>query len=386
MRYLKPYYYNDFKCIADKCPDTCCAGWQIVIDEETLEKYSSKKDEFSYRLKNSIDWAEGVFCQNNGRCAMLNDNNLCDLVTAKGEEALCKTCHMYPRHVEEFEGVREYSLSLSCPVAARIILEDINKLRFVIEENDEPDPLEDEFEDFDFFMYTQLEQAREVLFQIIQNRKLSVDERMAYIMDMACKLQKVVDEQEVYRMEDIAEEYKNINEKYLRDYDSYDGICNLTIKQNIRDKEGFEKIKSAYELFKELEVLRQDWPEIIEDLKKNLYNGNYEDYSGIREEFYKSFVDELSADRWDVFKEQLLMFFSYTYFLGAVYDDCVYSKLALATFSVCFIEEIIISEWIKNSMNISLDKCIELSYRYAREVEHSDDNLNILEEMFMDRI
>ena len=107
MRYVKPYYYNEFKCIADKCPDTCCAGWQIVIDDETLDKYSSEKDEFSHRLKNSIDWAEGVFHQNNGRCAMLNDNNLCDLVTAKGEGALCKTCHMYPRHIEEFEGVRE---------------------------------------------------------------------------------------------------------------------------------------------------------------------------------------------------------------------------------------------------------------------------------------
>ena len=175
MRYVKPYYYNDFKCIADKCPDTCCAGWQIVIDDETLEKYSNEKDEFSYRLKNSIDWGEGVFFQNNGRCAMLNDNNLCDLVTAKGEGGLCRTCHMYPRHIEEFEGVREYSLSLSCPVAARIILEDTNKLVFDIEENEDIDPLEEEFEDFDFFMYTQLEQARDVIFEIIQNRDLSVD-------------------------------------------------------------------------------------------------------------------------------------------------------------------------------------------------------------------
>ena len=383
MRYVKPYYYNDFKCIADKCPDTCCAGWQIVIDDETLEKYSSEKDEFSHRLKNSIDWTESVFFQNNGRCAMLNDNNLCDLVTAKGEGALCKTCHLYPRHIEEFEGVREYSLSLSCPVAAKIILEDINKLRFDIEENDEMDPLEDEFEDFDFFMYTQLEQVRDVLFGIIQNRDLSIDMRMAYIMDMARKLQESVDEQEVYRMEDIAEEYKNIIEKKPTDYDSDMIMANV---QNISNKDRFEKVKSSYELFKELEVLREDWPEIIEDLKKNLYNGNCEDYSKIREEFYKDFVDEISADRWEIFKEQLLMFFVYTYFLGAVYDDCVYSKLALSTFSVCFIEEIIISEWLKNNKHISLDECIELSYRYAREVEHSDDNLNILEEMFMERL
>ena len=376
MRYVKPYYYNDFKCIADKCPDTCCAGWQIVIDDETLEKYSNEKDEFSYRLKNSIDWGEGVFFQNNGRCAMLNDNNLCDLVTAKGEGGLCRTCHMYPRHIEEFEGAREYSLSLSCPVAARIILEDTNKLVFDIEENEDIDPLEEEFEDFDFFMYTQLEQARDVIFEIIQNRDLSVDMRMSYIMDMARKFQNAVDEQEVYRMEEIADEYKPLEGEILQ----------ASEHEQISDNIRFEKVKSAYELFKELEVLRQDWPEIIEDLKKNLYNGICEDYSKIRDEFYNDFVKGISADRWGIFKEQLLMFFVYTYFLGSVYDDLVYSKLALSTFSVCFIEEIIVSEWLKNNKRITLEKCIEISYRYAREVEHSDDNLNILEEMFMDRL
>lgn len=39
MEIRVPHYYRKFKCTADKCPDTCCAGWQIVIDEETLEKY-----------------------------------------------------------------------------------------------------------------------------------------------------------------------------------------------------------------------------------------------------------------------------------------------------------------------------------------------------------
>ena len=303
---------------------------------------------------------------------MLNDNNLCDLVTAKGEGALCNTCHMYPRHTEEFEGIREYSLSLSCPVAARMILENVDKLKLVVEENDEPDPLEDEFEDFDFFMYTQLEQVREVIFGIAQNRNINVDSRMAYIMDIARKLQEVVDEQEIYKMEDIAEEYS--------------AIIDNDMEENIEASvTRFEKVKSAYDLFDKLEVLREDWPEIIEDLKKNLYNGNCEDYFKVREDFYSNFVSEISPQRWEIFKEQLLMFFIYTYFLGAVYDDCVYSKLALSTFSVSFIEEIIFSQWLNNGRTITLDECIQISYRYAREVEHSDDNLNILEEMFMDR-
>jgi hypothetical protein len=34
-----PNYYKEFSCIADKCEATCCAGWQIVVDEESLKKY-----------------------------------------------------------------------------------------------------------------------------------------------------------------------------------------------------------------------------------------------------------------------------------------------------------------------------------------------------------
>ena len=61
MEIRVPHYYRKFKCTADKCPDTCCAGWQIVIDEETLEKYHKFEGPFGNRLANSIDWREGVF-------------------------------------------------------------------------------------------------------------------------------------------------------------------------------------------------------------------------------------------------------------------------------------------------------------------------------------
>ena len=39
MLYTIPDYYKEFKCTADKCEDTCCAGWQIVIDDKALNKY-----------------------------------------------------------------------------------------------------------------------------------------------------------------------------------------------------------------------------------------------------------------------------------------------------------------------------------------------------------
>ena len=46
MKYLKPYFYDKFICTAGDCPDTCCAGWQIMIDEESLERYGREAGEF----------------------------------------------------------------------------------------------------------------------------------------------------------------------------------------------------------------------------------------------------------------------------------------------------------------------------------------------------
>ena len=61
MLYTVPDYYDQFTCIAQDCEDTCCAGWAIMIDEDTLEKYEKFEGSFGNRLRNSIDWKEGCF-------------------------------------------------------------------------------------------------------------------------------------------------------------------------------------------------------------------------------------------------------------------------------------------------------------------------------------
>ena len=87
MLYTIPDYYHEFSCIAGKCEDTCCAGWQIVADEAALKKYKKVTGSFRKRLRRSINWKEGTFKQDkNKRCAFLNDENLCDMYTALGEK------------------------------------------------------------------------------------------------------------------------------------------------------------------------------------------------------------------------------------------------------------------------------------------------------------
>lgn len=77
--------------------------------------------------------------------------------------------------------------------------------------------------------------------------------------------------------------------------------------------------------------------------------------------------------------EQLMVFFVYTYFCGAVYDDAVYSKMALAVFSTEWIQEFVMLIWLKNGKKTGFEDMVETAYRYAREVEHSDLNLEVLE-------
>ena len=124
MKIRVPNYFKDFKCIASKCEDTCCAGWGIVIDDEALEKYQKVQGDFGDRLRREIvhEGGENIFILKDNNCPFLNENKLCDIYKEVGEDALCYTCKQYPRYIEEFGGVREIGISLSCPEAARIIL------------------------------------------------------------------------------------------------------------------------------------------------------------------------------------------------------------------------------------------------------------------------
>ena len=368
MYYRKPQYYDNFTCIADRCPATCCAGWQIVIDEKSLEKYNHVQGEFGIRLQKSIDWEEGVFHQYNRRCAFLNKENLCDLYRELGAESLCDTCRLYPRHVEEFEEVREFSLSLSCPVVAEMILGQKEPVHF-LEEADEALEEED-YEDFDSILYDWLEEAREVLFGILQNRKLSIATRMALILNTADLAQKALDHGTLLELDLEAE---------IQDFLGR----SQTTKKKKTETEFLEIRKKMLKDLQKLEVLREEWPRILERLEQQLYAQDEGHYQQIRQEFCRQMQGtEEQKQQWEIYKEQLLLFFLYTYFCGSVYDDMIYTKAVLAVFSVLWIEELAMDRWLFQGRKLEFQDLVEVAYIYAREIEHSDENLNLLEEFF----
>ena len=363
MYYRKPHYYEKFFCTADQCPDTCCAGWQIVIDENSLEKYSNVSGDFGIRLLNSIDWREGIFEQYDKRCSFLNSENLCDIYKELGAEALCDTCRLYPRHIEEFENLREFSLSLSCPVAAKMILECQEPVKF-LEEQDEQEECEDDFEDFDFLLFDCLLEVREKLFSIVQNRKIPVEKRMFCVLRTAKNLQDALDEGELFERDFISD-------------------MELYLQEEIKEFSGsfYETVQVLRKDLLRLEVLREEWKANLK-AAENLFQKGEIWYMDKRERYKAEIKNTIGQEQWDIYKEQLLMFFLYTYFCGAVYDDMIYSKGVLSVTSVFWIEEITFWNWAKDERIIEEKNILETAYRYAREIEHSDENLNLLEEIF----
>lgn len=360
MEYTYPDYYKKFKCIGGECEDNCCAaGWQITIDDESLEKYETMEGEIGVRLRNSIDWENGMFEQFEHKCALLNENGLCDVYCDAGEDKMCILCQRYPRHYEEFENVREISLSVSCPEAAKIVLGNRGKVGFYTETDEE----EEEYEDFDYLMYTKLLDIREILLDVLHERKGSVAHRISKLLDIVHGIQGLIDNDEIFGIDE--QEQRALTEQI--NYRRYTG------KMKLRQEYMAEMMQNLHRL----EVLRPTWTDFIREVQSILYVYlDAEEYGKLCEEF-----DSFYGERMQEY-EQLMSYFIYTYFCGAVYDYEVESKLRFGIATVLIIHEMDMAMWYKNK-DLTFEEQVGLVHNYSMEIEHSDLNLDDMERMVM---
>ena len=151
MRTYVPDYYHNFKCIASKCKHTCCQGWEIEIDNDSLKRFSTYSDikkhiEYS-DASNSINEQPHFKLKVGEVCPFLQDNGLCKMIITHGEDMLCQTCTDHPRFRNYWADRIEMGIGLVCEEAARIILSSDHPLKLVNAENttyDFTDSSEDE--------------------------------------------------------------------------------------------------------------------------------------------------------------------------------------------------------------------------------------------------
>ena len=375
MQITRPDYYKEFSCIAGACPDTCCAGWQIVIDEKSLKKYQHLKGPFRNRLHNDINWKEHVFRQYNRRCAFLNDDNLCDIYSEAGKRMLCDTCRKYPRHIEEFEGLREYSLSLSCPEAARILLCKKEKTHF---QTAQVPSEEENYEDFDYLLFTALEDTRDYLLEVIQNRQIPMRLRMWKLLAAASDFQLCLDRNELFKWEEI-------RERHLTSGFGEEFTTKVQKRMN-QTASSHQLLKEMWQAFiPKMEVLRFGWHEFLKETLSTLYyNAAEENTSSANSNpLYQEHLADFSQayPDWNIQEEQLLVYWIYTYFCGAVYDGEIFAKVKMAVVCTLLIHELDVGTYLKNGRVFCLEDQISICYRFSRELEHSDLNLNAFEDL-----
>ena len=123
MKNYQPDYYNNFKCIADKCSITCCQEWKIAVDDATnrkwkklsADKVSGKSDNLSSYTCHKDD-SLVIKLDEKHRCPFLSKDKLCHLVMTYSDEVLSETCALFPREIHRFSTHEERTLMPCCPV------------------------------------------------------------------------------------------------------------------------------------------------------------------------------------------------------------------------------------------------------------------------------
>lgn len=168
MLFVRPDFYEDFACLASRCRHSCCIGWEIDIDEQTLSHWQYYGGAFWEKLRGSLSLTPTphFVLDEKRRCPLLRSDGLCELILQAGEDSLCDICASHPRFYNESEGRIEAGLGLCCEEAARLLLERTGPLRLVAEDDGEPD-----FADETLFL------VRDEVFTALAENGLSFAER-----------------------------------------------------------------------------------------------------------------------------------------------------------------------------------------------------------------
>lgn len=440
MKVRVPNYFNEFKCIASECEDTCCAGWEIVIDDETHKCYENVEGEFGEILRSKIVESDGenIFLLNNGNCSFLNEKKMCEIYINLGEDHLCYTCQQFPRYTEEFLDLKEVGLSLSCPEAARIILRKAENTTFNLSEEDKceneiKEELEDDLslsceninssncdlckssnlknsenskcfnlsesenrecfdlknsedsecnnsevesftEDEDYFdegidaeVLSEFLECRNIVFNIIERNDLDLGTKAALALEFVKEVQNKIDLGDMDEIPELMEEYRDENfiNTLLKELESFKG------KESIKYKNLCEYLN----VYKKIKHINSNDPLGLEKALK-CFEGNEEFYLRKYKEFNEYYKENLYK-----FKN-ILVYFIFRYFMKAIFDYDVSAKIKLGIISTLMIKELAVVRFIENNNEFTEEDMVEVSRIYSKDIEHSDENIENLQEIF----
>lgn len=403
MRYRTVSYYGDFHCIGGICEDSCCENWEIDLDDASLKRYLKQDGDFGKRLKSSTRVKEKQFILNGTRCPFLNADNLCDIFIEMGEDCLCETCTNFPRHIEEFDDLKEVSLTMSCPEASRIMLARKEKMTFVCREGADEDyglkhvePVKsllfwkrNHVNKLDKPLFDVLFQARNLIFSILQNREEFIMKRAATVLLFAYEIQEFIDRKQYDKILEKIENYKKPEKKVL--------LEKYFEKHENRVTEKEEWMRQLLNMFEGLETIKEEWTVLLTECMKIMHGKNdlksvlisaglveeeeagEESSSFLRDYLlsYQEFFHYYQEKEYEF--EHILVYYIFNYFLGAAYDRDAYTKVKLAVVSYMVILEMDIAVWLKQQKEFLYEDQVKVAHAYSKEVEHSYNNFESLQ-------
>ena len=368
MKIRVPEYFKEFKCIASKCEDTCCAGWGIVIDDETYKHYQNVQGEFGKRLRSEIvhEAGENIFVLKENNCPFLNEEKTCDIYINIGEESLCYTCKQYPRYTEQFGTLREIGISLSCPEAARIILKDSKTVKFELSETDEE---VDFYSDINANLFLELIKCRKIVMDILQDRSVDLNVRASIILQFAKDIQEKIDESQIKSIKEVREKY--INKGFIEEL-----IKKIEELRNNKS-EKYKNIHEYFNVFMDLKHITPNDPLGLNDALRYFWQSDEDEelYLVKHNEFNKYYEESMYKF------ENILVYFIFRYFMKAVFDYDVSAKVKTAIVSYLMIKELAVVRYIENNEFIEEDM-VDIAHTYSKDIEHLEENIESLAEIF----
>ena len=319
-----PDYYEKFRCLAGKCPHSCCEKWEVVLDEETAARYRALPGPLGEKLRRAMTEESGEVCfaLRGGRCPFLDEENLCEIHRTLGEKATSRTCQSHPRFIEEYGEVREVTLSASCPAANHLLLGENAPLRFVTVEKEGALPEE----------LRPLYALREACIGLLQNRTLPLRNRLSWLLLLANEAQAALDEGQEEVLYSLAE-----------------AAAELPAEAPV-EPTGAGLFPAALEVLEELEILGEDWRPLLAAGKT---------------------APGLELEEAAPVLERICAYFLFRYFCKAYADGDLLSKAQLAVLGT------LTAARLGGVCGLG-----EALRRFSREVEHSAENLDALQTAF----
>lgn len=352
MKYHKPSFFDQFKCIGSACTDTCCAGWEIEVDETTAQGYLAEKGAFGDRLRREIGSEPGeyFFKLKNNRCPFLNKENLCDIFINLGEDRLCDICREHPRFYNWFGDYTEVGLGLCCEEAERLLFSNSKPLTFVEEvHTDASDLLDDESEECE-----QMLEERKAIFSILQNRKKNIGARLKRLLLQL----------------PYADEMLLLTVPIL-EWDDPESIPKL----DYNAKPSANTLKSSalflIRFFGGMESLDETWPSMMKELEQNID-------SLIDVDKAAEFIQFMKGENRLYEYEHIAVYLVYRYYPEILFDGQIEAKILFAAASICLLFLMDLQCFQKNTAYTQQDR-IELVRRFSKEIEYCPENMERFE-------